>query len=94
MENDVVYVSIDDVYTCVYWMMPIMFSCSDYIHLLINQMLLRPTMMLYNAELSLPLLLCNNWMIGCYFFYDNIKDSENNEKIELVQSINIKTDQE
>ena len=99
---NLVYVSID-VYTYVHWMMPIMISYSDYTHFLINQMLLRPLMMSYNDESSLQLLLCNNWIIGCYIYHNIVKlsillgngeDSENYEKIESVHSIHIKTDEE
>ena len=57
-------------------------------------MLLRPIIMSYNNELSLPLLFCDNWIIRYYVFLWYIKNSENNEKIESVWSIYVETDEE
>ena len=93
MDNDIVYIAID-VYTFVYLIMSIMFSYLVYIRLLINLMLLRPIMISYNDESSLLLLLCSNWIIGCHILLIIGKDSENSEKIESVQSIHAKTDEE
>ena len=72
-DNDIVYIGID-AYTFVCWMMPIMLSYLVYIRFL-NKILLRPIMMSCNDESSSPLLLSNNWIIGCHVFHNNINFS-------------------